>query len=621
MGKITLKLNQKYRSFPENFETELEGNLIILSGVNGSGKSQLIKILSGKIEISNQNSQKIELSRDLEIDGVSINNNEIEIRSFKDNISIPEIVKATSAIVNSSGDQVYQLYITNQLSVGYQNGYFSNCIERAQKILKPLIDTLGDRIPEKQLRDKLREEKFLWKQNDLFTDLIGQMFYYHASEIANGQQKAGKVDGPAFEPSTLGLAPWTELNQLFKLLKLDYRFKDNYEIERAELTEAPKLFLIDLKGDIIEDEFRELVDLSDGEKTIISLCFNSLYKDGNFEQKLLLLDEFDAVLNPSLIESFFLVLEEYYISRGIQVVITTHSPATISLAPNYTTYYEVFKDNISSKRIIKIDRDDYLELQKVNKKFYDKISDQQMRIKVLEETIKTDKPIIIITEGKTDWKHILKALEYFHNNEEFTEINEDYFYRYGSKDDVENNVCGTNIVADLGDVELNNYLTAEIRNRNGKPDLRKNIMIGIFDSDNEKLMPKNKNEFGIYSFKISPDGISTEFLFDEEKYKTKIKGLRLFNGLEFEERSALNIAESVYLGKLISKKSGINVIIDTDVYDFAGENKALSKEKFAQAIFNGEIEITPENWEKFRHIFENIANIIKTENSKYESHP
>ena len=61
---------------------------------------------------------------------------------------------------------------------------------------------------------------------------------------------------------------------------------------------------------IVDYEQRDLNDLSHGEKSIISLCFNSIRKIETEEKKILLLDEFDSVLNPSLIEKLFVVIKK-----------------------------------------------------------------------------------------------------------------------------------------------------------------------------------------------------------------------------------------------------------------------------------------------------------------------
>ncbi|MBB4803343.1 ABC-type multidrug transport system ATPase subunit [Flavobacterium nitrogenifigens] len=615
MKKIYFKLNEKFKSFDKDFETELEGDLIILSGINGSGKSQIMNIIYGKGNIDPNTGRKNEISHKVTVDGVSINYQNIEFKSFKDNINLPEVIKSSSALINSSVDQAYNYYKNYGLaSSSTFNPQYKDSCDQVIKLLGALYSPHNKDITEDVFKKTIRDNKFIWKTDDQFTDFIGNLFYIHATEIADGQQNAGKVDGPAFDPSSIGLAPWTELNQLFETLKLNYRFKDNYEVQFAELIETPLLFQIDSNGKIIETEGRPLKDLSDGEKTIISLCFTSLQKNDIEPNKLLLLDEFDAVLNPSLIESFFTVIEKYYISKGIPVILTTHSPATISLAPEYASFYEVFRTDGNSPRILQSNKEDYSELRKVNKLFYDKIDNQAERIKELETKIESNEDILIITEGKTDWKYILKALQYFHSKSEFTEIIEKYFYRFGSENDFNEKICGTSEINELSDSKLKNHLSSLVEVRNlGSYNLQ--IRIGIFDSDtNTQLV--NVEQKNVYSFKIEPDGISTEFLFNNEEIKTYISGRRLFIGEEFNDKTKRHILDSALnIGGDNSNinKAGKRVIIESGVYNNNGENIALSKEGFAQAVFNEQIKICEDSWENFRHIFNNISKCITKE--------
>lgn len=609
---IKIQLNEKFKSFEVGFKTELEGNLIILSGVNGSGKSQLMSIIYGDKGINPHTGQRSkDLNRIITIDGNEINWKNIELRTFKDNISLPEIIKSSSHSFNTAVDQAYNDYKSNGLNPLY-NANFSSSIEKAQKILGDIYDPNTRNITEDKFKTILRDANYIWEQDDVFTDTIGNVFFSHASKIAQGQQNAGKKDGPAFDPLTLGIAPWNELNELFKILNIEYKFKDNFEIKHGDLTETPRLFQIDSIGNLIEEESRHLKDLSDGEKAIISLCFTSLKKINIDDKKILLLDEFDATLNPSIIEALIKVIKKYFIDNGLVVIMSTHSPATISLAPEDTTYYEVFKKSHSPARVFKINRDDYLELKKVNKQFYDKINDQAGRITELEASIEFDEDVLIITEGKTDWKYILKALEYFQSVGEFLEIKADYFYRFGSQDDVVHSICGTSIFADMGESQLNSFLSNEINRRIGEVSRRKKIIIGIFDSDTE-IRTKSKREYNVFSFKISPNNISTEFLFIDENIKSEVAGERLFIGQEFNERSTRHNSENLNLGSSSSKRAGKKEIIDADVFDEKGVNKALSKEKFAQAIFDDIIEISPESWENFRHIFDNIISFLLPE--------
>lgn len=619
---IKITLNEKYKSFDKGFETVLDGNLIILSGVNGSGKSQLMNIIYGESKeelnmnspMPHMNNNKKDITRNIHAGDISIDKRNIELRSFKDNITIPEIVKASSYTFSNSAKQAYDFYKQNNYNLDtLRNPQYSKSIEKIKEILKKVHRTSLNSLSEEKFKDALIDARFEWKPDDIFTDFIGNIFFDHATKIAQGQQDAGKVTGPAFDPMTLGIAPWNELNELFEILKLDYRFKNDYEIKHGELKNTPILFQIDANGLINGRETRPLKDLSDGEKAIISLCFTSLKKIDTDNIKILLLDEFDAALNPSLIEGLFEVVKKYFLDKGIIVIMSTHSPATISLAPEYASFYEVFKKNYSATRVYRVSKDDYTELQKVNKKFYDKIGDQEKRIKELEVVIDSQEDILIITEGKTDWKYIVKALQYFHSKKEFLNIKQEYFYRFGSKEDVNIALCGTNIYADMGESQLNNFLANEINSRIGDSAKRKQKRIGIFDSDTD-IKPKSKNEYGVFSFKITPNNISTEFLFNDPDLKAEISGERLFIGLEFDERSTRHESLNLNLGSGSSKRAGKKEIIDLDVFDENNQNKALSKEKFAQAIYNDEIKISNDSWENFRHIFEKLEEILYGQN-------
>jgi AAA domain, putative AbiEii toxin, Type IV TA system len=463
-------------------------------------------------------------------------------------------------------------------------------------------------INEKEFKEKLQNSNFVMRAGDKFTNNIGEIFFLHALKISEAMKEVGRKN---FDPERLPEAPWKRLNSLFAKLNLDYRFRDNYEIIGVDINEQPQLYALKNDGMLDESNSRRLSDLSDGEKTIISLCFASLSNSQSAVKKLLLLDELDAVLNPSLIQIFFTVIQEFFIDQGVMVIMTTHSPATISLSPDNATYYEIFRPNQKGVRILEVSRDEYSELQIANKDFYDKITDQNKRIDSLLQQINSPQEILIITEGKTDWKYILAALKYFHINNEFSDIKEDFFYRCGSDEDVKIGICGCNISDELSESKLEMYLKALINTRNIDMN-NTQIRIGIFDSDT-KIKTVNDEKKKVFSFKID-GGISTEFLFDDSEIKTDIHGKRLYIGNEFNEKTKKHICDpSLNLGGNDNSninKAGKKTIIESDVYNSNHENIALSKEKFAQAVFNGDIKISEESWGNFRHIFEKIQTIL-----------
>ena len=75
-----------------------------------------------------------------------------------------------------------------------------------------------------------------------------------------------------------------------------------------------------------------LDNLSSGEKILMSLCMASFNKTmGRRLPKLVLLDELDAVLHPSMISALIAGLKELFVNNGTGVLMATHSVTTVSL--------------------------------------------------------------------------------------------------------------------------------------------------------------------------------------------------------------------------------------------------------------------------------------------------
>lgn len=607
MKELKLKLNHNYKSFETLFSTSISGDLVILSGVNGSGKSQILNIIYGQ---EGKDFRK-KIQSEVSLDDQLVKTTQIDIRSFKDNTFIPELTPSTSQSFINSTSQAWYAYTRDRLNIGAEQNFqfIESCII-ARKIL---IDFFGNdiyesgKIREDEFKSKLLEKDFIWREGDKFTNSIGEIFFNHALKVSEIMKNVGRSN---YRYSMLEKAPWVILNELFERLKFEYRFKKDYLILGVEMNEQPKLFPLDINNNINVNEGRILADLSDGEKTIISLCFASLIGNKFSEKKLLLLDELDSVLNPSLVEMFFAVIDEFFIKKGIMVIMATHSSSTISLSPSYTKFYEVFKPNQSGVRLLEVSKEQYSELLVANKNFYERISNQVDRIKELEKIINSNVEILIVTEGKTDWKYLISALKYFHSKDKFLELKECYFYRFGSRKDLDLEICGTTHVNELSDSKLKNYLNSlknsrEIDNSNSK------VRIGVFDSDTNIALV-NDEQKNIYSLKIEPDGISTEFLFSDDEIKNNINGKRLFIGDEFDSRTKKHKIENYNLGGDSNNlnKAGKRTIIETDVYNNESFNIAIPKEIFANAIYNGEITVSEESWEKFEHIFIFISSII-----------
>lgn len=431
MKKLKVEVIEEYKTYNANTVYELEGDLIILSGVNGSGKSQLLKIISKygnepikrNIIQSNDGNQNIKLE-------------EIVLLSFKDNINIGNAFGSFSVDFHRNyALKAWDFYSDN---IKFRDtNHFQNPIKKKKfynnefifdnngiknpswRSIKVLMENLKEKFQDDEIFNLEKEQfiqslplNFIWRNENDIVSQVGNIFYMACCKRVDEQLKCAKSTEIFDNSKWLKNAPWTQLNELFSYLKFKYRFKEDYEFNTPYMEETP----------VLRDgnEIRTLNDLSDGEKSILKLALLSLDEEISNDFKLVLFDEYDAPLNPSLTEAFYYVINKFYIEKGIQVIITTHSPATISLAPAYAHFYEIFNETKESPKIIEVNQFDYLEIKEANEAFYNKIKDQDSRIKELESLTKISGNMLLV-EDKYDQIYKIAYLK----NKDIDDLTED----------------------------------------------------------------------------------------------------------------------------------------------------------------------------------------------------
>jgi ABC-type lipoprotein export system ATPase subunit len=133
------------------------------------------------------------------------------------------------------------------------------------------------------------------------------------------------------------IEPWLLFNDILKKANL------LYTISYPDLMTDENEFSVSLKNK--ENQIIQFSSLSSGERAIMNLIFalynsnaENLNRVTNFPD-LILFDEPDASLHPALIPYLLDVLENIFVEKHkIKVVITTHSPSTIALAPELSIY-------------------------------------------------------------------------------------------------------------------------------------------------------------------------------------------------------------------------------------------------------------------------------------------
>lgn len=409
MKKLEIEILEKYKSYRQNTNYIFNGDLIILSGINGTGKSQLLKI------IANNTNEKI--SRTVKIIDENENVETIEnilFLSFRDNIDLGNDFGQYS--INLRQININQAWGFYSQNIGFNKNQQLFDAKKRQKYndgtlifndngtknpswrsIEQLLSLLKEKYSDDKIfyisRDEFEHiipQDFIWRNENDIIQQIGNLFYIACCERADKQIECSKTTNIFDNIAWLRTAPWTVLNKLFVDLGFKYRFKDDYSFYTPNMEENPKLRN--------NDEIRALTDLSDGEKAILKLALISLDEEISKGIKLVLFDEYDAPLNPSLTEAFYKVVEDFYIKKGIQVIITTHSPATISLAPDYAQFYEIFSQVNDSPKIINVNQFDYSELKEANKTYYNKIKNQENRIQELELLLKHDGNAVLVED-------------------------------------------------------------------------------------------------------------------------------------------------------------------------------------------------------------------------------
>lgn len=412
MKKLDISIIEPYKAYKGGALYSLEGDLIVISGINGSGKSQLLQIIA--------KNSKEKISRDIiqtQDNGAHLRLEDILLLSFRDNINLGEDFGQFSVTYKKNcATSAWEYYKSNIMHVS-NNSFLNNKRTKKYKegtlafddngIKNPswrsinrLVDLLNNSYPTDKVftlsqaeLESILPSDFIWRNENDIISQTGNLFYIACCDRVNKQIACSTSSMVFNNEEWLKTAPWTILNQLFEELNFKYRFKTDYAFITPNMEENPKL-----RDD---SEIRNLMDLSDGEKAILKLALISLDEEISKDIKLVLFDEYDAPLNPSLTESFYHVIEKFYIEKGIQVIITTHSPATISLAPKYTRFYEIFPQVDNSPKIVKVEQFDYSELRTANKQFYDKIKNQRERIAELEKLTETSERMLFV-EDKYD---------------------------------------------------------------------------------------------------------------------------------------------------------------------------------------------------------------------------
>jgi len=419
-----MKLNQikTYKSIKSFGEIELP-NFVIITGINGSGKTQLLEAINREFFSINHNSDfksvlfdsksfVIKNFRGVSALGLadsrahSSRNASIEKICNSINARIRELNQKTTATEKSVIRNYLKRINSNEIKESKNQGVYRILYDKINNFFDE-IDTQLDSNFFQFVKAEIKRNPFIEIEYDLlFNNInilptgmlscdISELFwrYYYNVEYykLTYHQKYKHIPDSAQIISMYGQKPWEVFNNILSSIS-DF----GYQLRNPE---GLDLFYGSYNATLISRDKSEIKieELSSGEKILFSLALilfsNSRYEPPN----IVLLDEIDSSLHPSMIKQLFEVIDTAFLQNDVQVIMVTHSPTTISLATQESVYL-MDKPNQQLKKTTQLSA-----LNNLTQGF----ATLSGGLKFFDELSKKD--LTIITEGN-NIEHIKQAL-------------------------------------------------------------------------------------------------------------------------------------------------------------------------------------------------------------------
>ena len=305
------------------------------------------------------------------LDNFDLNNDPDERRKFEEAVrlkirNLPDFSilgsmkdkDLVAAYVNSVQSEVIRkLEPENQNRTSTQNsrpGSFNN--NQAALVCQAM--KLSDKLPHELCREDILHASY-YEGNTIRNQLsqifarykVEQHVWAHTESEKNEKSVRQLMDGYRAE----NLPPWETLRARLNRMReasddpklFNFEFSDPEESALSYVNSNQYSFTTKFTNKTTGDSY-SVRDLSSGEKILLCLCLAAFNQDmGQHQPKLLLLDELDALLHPSMISALIAGLKDQFVSSGTRVIMATHSLTTVSLLDKG----EIFRVSRSGSRL------------------------------------------------------------------------------------------------------------------------------------------------------------------------------------------------------------------------------------------------------------------------------
>ena len=347
---INIKNNGKILKDKENLSLP---DLTILTGENGSGKTQLLEYLRNEPNFlgmlgNNQNSDKIikvmnnkgDELKDIVFTSPGLKpNNRFQsptqplIEQVKHQWGVLEPITKSFSLIRhlEFNDENQELGALNSAITNFVNNIVIKENNSNLQLNLKKIDLNQLRLLKKisqQSKKSIEEIKFIDFiifydiSSNIFSSGLDLLFHQFHLKLKYYKELTDNVS-----------PPWDVFNDILE--KANFKYNAEYQPSLNDFSSTP-IRLLDKENGLNVD----FANLSSGEQTIMALIF-VLYNasnNGKFPE-VILFDEPDAHLHPSLTKLFLDVIKEVLVrEQSVKVILTTHSPSTIALAPDESIY-------------------------------------------------------------------------------------------------------------------------------------------------------------------------------------------------------------------------------------------------------------------------------------------
>ena len=323
---------------------------------------------------------------------------------------------------------------------------------------------------------------------------------------------------------------------------------------------------------------------------------------------LVLIDEIDLHLHVSFQKEVLPKIIRKF--PNVQFIFTTHSPFFL-LGMAESGEVDIYNFPIGNK----IAPEEFDEFQSSYDLFVTKNEQFRDRYDELKKRSQADLKPLIITEGKTDWKHLKLALKTLISNNQHTSLDVDFF-EYESE-------------VNMGDIRLS-QMTEHMATL---PQKRK--MIFVFDRDNPEIIktmsgiPQDFKIWGnnVYSVclpipehRANYKNLSIELYYTEEKLRTfdSATGKRLWFSNEIEIITRPTTGKKIYRAQAIAdpdeelNKKVFDQPADK-IVDIDGRAVGLTKSAFAEVMISSSQNFTAIDMRGFSSFFSILEKICAPE--------